>query len=98
MNVELGSVNGDLMRVIELLHGFIRDDVVPEIIPVDVADYRHLADEPRVLLVGHRALFAVTRSASGVSVSYRHRRDPLDDEEARAVLNRVAERLGAGLG
>ncbi|MEM6925795.1 MAG: hypothetical protein AAF602_02605 [Myxococcota bacterium] len=97
MNVEIEPGTRDLMRVIELLHAFIRDDVVPELIPVDVADYRHLADQPRVLLVGHRGLVSVIRKGDAFVVGYRHRRDPLSDEAATALLSTVVKRLEVGL-
>jgi len=95
VTIELKGVGTDLMGVIEVFHGLIRDDVVPEIIPVDVADYRHLADEPRVLLVGHRGMLTVARVGEEMRLSYRHRRDPLSDAEAEAAVARVATRLGA---
>ena len=96
MTIDLPGVRADLMKVIELLHAMIRDDEVTTMIPVDVADYRHLADDPRVLLVGHRGLVSVV-AEEGLRVSYQHRRDPLPDDEAKRLVERVTAHLEAAL-
>ena len=54
VNVKLfvdGPLSCDLSRVIEVFHGWVANQSMPEMM-IDVADYRHLHHGPGVVLVG----------------------------------------------
>ena len=49
----------DVETFIPVFHRWIREDVVPDELLLDVADYKHIIDGPAILLVGHEADYVI---------------------------------------
>ena len=85
--------------LIALLHGWIRDARLADLVPIDVGDYRHLRDRPRVLLVTHAGHLAIERApGEGFTLSFTRKRDepgPAAGKlgEVQAILRRAGTLL-----
>jgi hypothetical protein len=59
----------DLADAIPVFHQWIRDGVCPEML-IDVADYRHVAAGPGVLLIGHEANYSLDNRENRLGLLY----------------------------
>jgi hypothetical protein len=59
----------DLAEAVKVFHQWIRDSVCPEML-IDVADYRHVANGPGVLLIGHEANYSLDNRAGRLGLLY----------------------------
>lgn len=90
----------DLEPFLPLFHRWIQDDRISALVPIDVVDYRHLRDRPRVLLIAHHGHLCVERLGDGrVRLSFARKRDAIGDAteriaEALREVARAALRLG----
>jgi hypothetical protein len=81
----------DLADTVIVFHRWIREEVCPEML-IDVADYRHVAAGPGVLLIGHEANYSFDNRQNRLGLLY-NRRTALDgtfqerlDQAHRAAL------------
>ncbi|MCA9672809.1 MAG: hypothetical protein KC503_44760 [Myxococcales bacterium] len=89
----------DRDALITALHRFIRDDHFADEIPVDVANYAHLADGPQVLLICHYGQLSYDVEGELHTLRWSSRRTRQRDFETRLrhaadVLLRAARLLG----
>lgn len=80
-----GELTVDLQRFIEVFHQWIVDSTVPRFM-IDVADYRHVPQGPRVMLIGHEDDFAIDDTDSQYGLVY-NRKAPLDGTNADRFLH-----------
>jgi len=71
-----GELNVDPVRFIDVFHGWIQDDVMPEML-IDVADYRHVPDGPGVLLICHECDYSMDCTNGRWGLRY-NRKAPID--------------------
>jgi hypothetical protein len=64
--VELGDA-------IPVFHRWIQQNVLPDELLLDVADYRHVPSGPGVLLVGHQAFRSLDQGGRGLGLLYTRR-------------------------
>jgi hypothetical protein len=62
----------DLAELIPVFHDWIRNHKLDEML-IDVADYRHVAQGPGVLLVCHGAIYAMDQADGRTGLEYRRR-------------------------
>jgi hypothetical protein len=67
------SVNVE--EFIPVFHRWIRENVVPNELLLDVADYKHIIDGPAILLVGHEADYVVDLTGGKPGLLYVRKRD-----------------------
>ena len=60
----------DWASLIPVFHRWIQEGTMPEILPVDVADYSHVPMGPGVLLIGHHATVSVDNRENRLGVLY----------------------------
>ena len=65
----------DVEEFIPVFHRWIREDVVPNELLLDVADYKHIVDGPAILLVGHEADYVVDLTGGKPGFQYVRKRD-----------------------
>ena len=65
----------DVEEFIPVFHRWIREDVVPNELLLDVADYKHIIDGPAILLVGHEADYVVDLTGGKPGFQYVRKRD-----------------------
>ena len=65
----------DVEEFIPVFHRWIREDVVPNELLLDVADYKHIVDGPAILLVGHEADYIVDLTGGKPGFQYVRKRD-----------------------
>lgn len=65
----------DVEEFIPVFHRWIREDVVPNELLLDVADYKHIIDGPAILLVGHEADYVVDLTGGKPGFLYVRKRD-----------------------
>jgi hypothetical protein len=93
VNVKLpveGGAAPDLGRLLELFHGWIQRDAMAGELLIDVADYRHVAGGPGVLLVGHEGDYSLDLADGRPGLRY-NRKAPLAGTNAE----RFAQAWGA---
>jgi hypothetical protein len=66
----------ELADAIPVFHQWIQDGVCPEML-IDVADYRHVAAGPGVMLIGHEANYSLDNRENRLGLLY-NRKAPLD--------------------
>ena len=77
----------DLEPFIARFQAWISEDQITDLVPIDVVDYRHLRDNPRVLLVAHHGVFALERLGAGdLRLSFTRKRDPVGPAADRLVV------------
>lgn len=64
----------DLVAALPVFHRWIQEQATPELL-IDVADYKHMADGPGVILVGHQADYALDQTGGRPGLLYRRKRD-----------------------
>ncbi|MDE0200523.1 MAG: hypothetical protein OXK78_20115 [Caldilineaceae bacterium] len=69
----------DVEDFIPVFHRWIREDVVPNELLLDVADYKHIVDGPALLLVGHEADYVVDLTDARPGLMYVRKRDAGSD-------------------
>ena len=67
------SVNVE--EFIPVFHRWIRENVVPNELLLDVAEYKHIIDGPAILLVGHEADYVVDLTGGKPGLLYVRKRD-----------------------
>ena len=65
----------DVEEFIPVFHRWIREDVVPNELLLDVADYKHIIDGPAILLVGHEADYVIDLTGGNPGLQYVRKRD-----------------------
>lgn len=65
----------DVEEFIPVFHRWIREDVVPNELLLDVADYKHIIGGPAILLVGHEADYVVDLTGGKPGFLYVRKRD-----------------------
>ncbi len=65
----------DAESFIPVFHRWIREDVVPNELLLDVADYKHILDGPAILLVGHEADYVIDFTDGKPGLLYVRKRD-----------------------
>ncbi len=65
----------DVEDFIPVFHRWIRENVVPNELLLDVADYKHIVDGPAILLVGHEADYVVDLTDAKPGLMYVRKRD-----------------------
>ena len=65
----------DVEEFIPVFHRWIRENVVPNELLLDVADYKHIVDGPAILLVGHEADYVVDLTGGKPGFQYVRKRD-----------------------
>ncbi len=65
----------DVEEFIPVFHRWIREDVVPNELLLDVADYKHIIDGPAILLVGHEADYVIDLTGGKPGLQYVRKRD-----------------------
>ena len=58
-----------------VFHRWIREDVVPNELLLDVADYKHILDGPAILLIGYEADYVIDLSDGKPGLLYVRKRD-----------------------
>ena len=69
----------DVEAFIPVFHRWIREDVVPNELLLDVADYKHIADGPAIFLIGHEADYVVDLTDAKPGLMYVRKRDAGSD-------------------
>lgn len=69
----------DVEDFIPVFHRWIRENVVPNELLLDVADYKHIVDGPAILLVGHEADYVVDLTDAKPGLLYVRKRDAGSD-------------------
>ena len=69
----------DVESFIPVFHRWIREDVVPNELLLDVADYKHIMDGPAILLVGHEADYVIDLTDGKPGLLYVRKRDAGSD-------------------
>ena len=69
----------DVESFIPVFHRWIRENVVPNELLLDVADYKHIVDGPAILLVGHEADYVVDLTDAKPGLLYVRKRDAGSD-------------------
>ncbi|MCY3992112.1 MAG: hypothetical protein OXF50_12905 [Caldilineaceae bacterium] len=69
----------DVESFIPVFHRWIRENVVPNELLLDVADYKHIVDGPAILLVGHEADYVVDVTDAKPGLMYVRKRDSGSD-------------------
>ncbi len=72
----------DVESFIPVFHRWIRENVVPNELLLDVADYKHIVDGPAILLVGHEADYVVDLTDAKPGLLYVRKRDAGSDLSA----------------
>lgn len=80
----------DPVALIPVFHRFIQTGALPWLL-IDVADYRHVAQGPGVLLIGHEADLAVGERDGRVTLAYGQKRAESGDFDEH--LRRAVDRL-----
>ena len=82
----------DVETFIPVFHRWIRENVVPDELLLDVADYKHIMDGPAILLVGHEADYVIDLTDGRPGFLYVRKRDAGTDL-AEALETTVAQAL-----
>ena len=82
----------DVEEFIPVFHRWIREDVVPNELLLDVADYKHIIDGPAILLVGHEADYVVDLTGGKPGLQYVRKRD-LGADLPEALATTLAQAL-----
>ncbi len=62
------------VAVVPVFHRWIQEQATPELL-IDVADYRHIANGPGVILVGYQADYGLEQTEGRPGLLYRRKRD-----------------------
>ena len=71
--------------LITVFHHWIQIKAVPELL-IDVADYTHLSNGPKVLLIGHEGNYALDDRNGKLGLSY-YKKQPSDETLANRILS-----------
>lgn len=82
----------DVEEFIPVFHRWIRENVVPNELLLDVADYKHIVDGPAILLVGHEADYVVDLTGGKPGFQYVRKRD-LGADLPEALATTLAQAL-----
>lgn len=69
----------DVEAFIPVFHRWIRENVIPNELLLDVADYKHIADGPSIFLIGHEADYVVDLTDAKPGLMYVRKRDSGSD-------------------
>lgn len=83
----------DLEPLIPIFHSWIQAQVSEELL-LDVADYRHVAEGPGVVLIGHQANYSVENTDNRLGVRY-NRKAALDGSNQDRLRQAVRSALSA---
>lgn len=73
----------DLTRFIPIFHGWIQENRIPGRLLIDVADYRHVAHGPGVMLIGNEAHYALDSEHGPLGLMVSRKRDEPGDLDAK---------------
>jgi hypothetical protein len=85
----------DQSVLIPIFHDWIRRRRLEDRLLIDVADYRHVADGPGVMLVAHEAHYGLDQGGGRLGLLCSRKRDEPGDASAR-LLDAVRDALRAG--
>lgn len=81
----------DAEAFVPVFHRWIREDVVPTELLLDVADYKHVQDGPAIFLVGHQADYILDFTDGKPGLQYVRKRETGDSlRDALALTLRQA--------
>jgi hypothetical protein len=83
----------DLAGFIPIFHRWIQENRLPDRLLIDVADYRHVANGPGIVLIAHQAHYALDAEHGPLGLQCSERRDPpgeLDEKLADAFRQTLA--------
>lgn len=69
----------DVDSFIPVFHRWIRENVVPNELLLDVADYKHILEGPAILLIGHEADYVIDFTDGKPGLQYIRKRDAGSD-------------------
>jgi hypothetical protein len=75
----------DVTGFIPIFHRWIQENRLPDRLLIDVADYRHVANGPGVVLIAHEAHYALDSEHGPLGLEVSQRRDPPGDLEEKLV-------------
>ena len=84
----------DVEEFIPVFHRWIRENVVPNELLLDVADYKHIVDGPAILLVGHEADYVIALTDGKPGFLYVRKRD-LGVDLPEALATTLAQALNS---
>lgn len=78
---------------VAIFHGWIRNQLISDILLIDVADYKHVPNGPGVMLIGHQADYAVDYADGRPGLLYVRKRQHADsfEEDVRLALNHLVQ-------
>ena len=82
----------DVETFISVFHRWIREDVVPNELLMDVADYKHILDGPAILLVGHEADYIIDMTDGRPGLLYVRKRE-LGSDLSEALATTLSQAL-----
>lgn len=82
----------DAETFIPVFHRWIRENVIPNELLLDVADYKHILDGPAILLVGHEADYVIDFTDGKPGLLYLRKRD-LGDNLSHALGTTLSQAL-----
>lgn len=88
------NLSVEVEEFIPVFHRWIREDVVPNEMLLDVADYKHIEDGPAILLIGHEADYVIDTTDAKPGLLYVRKRDAGGDL-SEALGNTLAQALNA---
>lgn len=82
-------------NLVATFHRWIQDDVLPDHLPIDVADYSHVHRGPGVLLACHAGTFAFDDTDGRPGLRYRRRRPAYGEAPLPDALRSLAHAAAA---
>lgn len=82
-------------ELVGVFHRWIQDDVLPDHLPIDVADYSHVHRGPGVLLACHAGTFAFDDTDGRPGLRYRRRRPAYGEAPLPDALRSLAHAAAA---
>jgi hypothetical protein len=83
----------ELAGFIPIFHRWIQENRLPDRLLIDVADYRHVANGPGIMLIAHEAHYALDREHGPLGLQCARRRDepgPLEEKLAAGFRDALA--------
>jgi len=84
----------DIADVVPVFHRWIREHVIDNELLIDVADYKHVAEGPGILLIGHEADYGLEDVNGRLGLLYTRKRS-LGDSLSAALHTLFAQSLNA---
>ncbi len=75
----------EAVELVPVFHGMIQRSAIKDELIIDVADYRHVANGPGVMLVGHEGLYGFEQTKGKTGLLYSLRRANVDGYKSALV-------------